>query len=331
MHPHVRFHFRANDTVINLCLTALETYKHVAKRHKYVHGAIKANLKEAAKCWTRRFEPNPVSIAISYPESCMLADAVHFLLECDAQDPHLGILRDEHRKEAQHLVGALGDFNSTQFRHFEEARQARELANEKERPNEATLDQQRWAAKRDAIFHDIVGRPDRVNIWGQVVEDEYVIDIETTGLDVNEDHKIKAVVLKSREPKDGDKQYVYDLSKMKDEMVTEMVFDQKYANFVGEPVIDHKAKRQEGMVKNFAEAYGGDPKDLRKQAKTTNFACHPLQWSRVPLSDPDAKEAVAAINENLNKMRDLQAEDRIVRGGKALQYKPTMTIKLKRR
>jgi len=329
-HPHVRFHFRANALVINLCITALETYEHMAKRHKYVHGALKANLKEAAKCWTRRLELTPVSVAISYPESCLLADAVHFLLECDAQDPHLGILRAPHRNEATHLAGALGDFNVTQFRLWQEDRAS--LPKPKIR-TEADREQEQLAEIRDNMLRDVfMGGPrKRVNIWGQIVEDDYVLDTETTGLGVNEDRKIKAVVLKSREPKDDDKQFVYDLSNLKDEIVKEMHFDQANANFVEEGAIDHKARRQEGMVANFKKAYGGDAKDLRKEAKTMNFHCHPLQSSRVKLDDPEINEKLGEINKSLKGLGEMAKLARELPGGGALQYKPSMRVKLKSR
>jgi hypothetical protein len=166
-----RFPLRVTFQNLSICHVALETYKMVDKQHPETIAALTESFAKAREQLVRH--PGPALCLLCYPETTLLVSAVEFLIEQDTKTPAVAILRDPDRREARMMVAALGDYNATRARLWEERRSR--WKNAKQRlPTQAEIEERTYKAKRDEIFREVVGRPDRVDIWGNVVEDESV-------------------------------------------------------------------------------------------------------------------------------------------------------------
>lgn len=156
------FTFRCDAGLAKMCLSALRKAGCIAKMPE-----TKATLITKFESLIDEIGPATRSLVLGGGEPMVLRRAL------SALGP---------QEEAPGLLLALHDYETTESaafqRHLDERRRRRQERPGDSEPAPEQLEEHRWKMKRDAIFREMMGTPQRVDIWGNVVE-ETVVDVES--------------------------------------------------------------------------------------------------------------------------------------------------------
>jgi len=164
-----RFPLRLTPENVSFCLGALDLYRHDHEGHTEALSQIRKRICNARE---KLLLVNALDALckLNYPETSLLADALAHLVQINDEVSGPESLKPEIRRDAEMLLAALGDYNVTQFRAHEDRRR-RQFASRPRPPNAADLAERRDRERRAAILREMVGTPQRIDVWGNVVDD----------------------------------------------------------------------------------------------------------------------------------------------------------------
>lgn len=164
---NAQFTFQATRPLLKTCLRVVQHYEGAVRQAgnlRYFLELVLDNWEDDAA------EGVAKSITLEPDGTSLLADAIHHLIERDESFPEGDrILSPEDRKDVEMLAAALGDFNITNFRIVQNYLESAPTFDTQ--PTEEQVADHKWKLKRDEVFQEIVGKPHKVNIWGQIEED----------------------------------------------------------------------------------------------------------------------------------------------------------------
>lgn len=165
-HPRPQFTLTTSTVVFKVCLRAINAYvnKHDLKEtaQRQMVQRLKKQLQHNCKA--------PGNIRLTWAPASFLKESLEFLLHREDQK----LQQASMCSKVKDLIGALGDYTATLERMEQEATLTEDPA-----PTTSKTEEYPWMKIRDDIFRQMIDAPPRIDIWGNILEEEQEISPQT--------------------------------------------------------------------------------------------------------------------------------------------------------